>query len=93
MTGGARPRILHELQGRPDTPSATGCRPRAAFLAWVGRLVHEHRASLARLARREGLSPEDAFDAVQEAFHTFITLPQARALVDEPDSRASCWRC
>jgi RNA polymerase sigma-70 factor (ECF subfamily) len=52
---------------------------------WVTRLVHEHRASLARIARREGLGPEDAFDAVQEAFHTFLTLPQARSLVDEPD--------
>jgi RNA polymerase sigma-70 factor (ECF subfamily) len=58
---------------------------RAAFLAWVTRLVHEHRASLARIARREGLVPEDAFDAVQEAFHGFINLPQARALVDEAD--------
>jgi RNA polymerase sigma-70 factor (ECF subfamily) len=58
---------------------------REAFLSWVGRLVHDHRASLARIARREGLGPEDAFDAVQEAFHGFITLPQARALVDEPD--------
>jgi RNA polymerase sigma-70 factor (ECF subfamily) len=57
----------------------------ATFLAWVGRLVHEHRASLARVARSEGLSPEDAFDAVQEAFHRFLTLPQARNLVDEPD--------
>lgn len=57
---------------------------RAAFFAWVTRLVHEHRASLARLARREGLGPEDAFDAVQEAFFTFVTLPQARSLVDEP---------
>jgi RNA polymerase sigma-70 factor (ECF subfamily) len=58
---------------------------RTAFLAWVGRLVHEHRAGLAALARREGLSPEDAFDAVQEAFHTFLTLPQASALVEEPE--------
>lgn len=57
----------------------------SAFLTWVGRLVHEHRSSLARVARREGLVPEDAFDAVQEAFQTFITLPQARSLVDEPD--------
>jgi RNA polymerase sigma-70 factor (ECF subfamily) len=58
---------------------------RSAFLAWVGRLVHAHRGSLARLARREGLGPDDAFDAVQEAFHTFIVLPQAAALVDEPE--------
>jgi RNA polymerase sigma-70 factor (ECF subfamily) len=57
----------------------------AAFLAWVTRLVHDHRASLARVARAEGLRPEDAFDAVQEAFHTFLTLPEAMALVDEPE--------
>ena len=58
---------------------------RTAFLAWVGRLVHQHRASLAAVARREGLTPEDAFDAVQEALHTFITLPEAQPLVDEPE--------
>jgi RNA polymerase sigma-70 factor (ECF subfamily) len=58
---------------------------RAAFLSWVGRLVHEHRGLLAGIARREGLTPEDAFDAVQEALHTFITLPEARPLVDEPE--------
>jgi RNA polymerase sigma-70 factor, ECF subfamily len=58
---------------------------RAVFLAWVARLVHEHRLSLAGVARGEGLTPEDAFDAVQEAFNTFIVLPQAAALVDEPD--------
>jgi RNA polymerase sigma-70 factor, ECF subfamily len=74
---------------RPE-PTPCGCeadvaRERAAFLDWVGRLVHQHRAKLARIARREGLHPEDAFDAVQEAFHTFLTLPEARALVDEPE--------
>jgi RNA polymerase sigma-70 factor (ECF subfamily) len=71
-----------------DCPCVQDQRERAdrtAFLAWVGRLVHEHRLSLARVARREGLGPEDAFDAVQEAFYGFINLPQARSLVDEPD--------
>ena len=58
---------------------------RATFLAWVTRLVHDHRASLAGVARAEGLTPEDALDAVQEAFHTFLTLPEASALVDEPE--------
>jgi RNA polymerase sigma-70 factor (ECF subfamily) len=56
-----------------------------SFLAWVGQLVHQHRAALARTARHEGLSPEDALDAAQEAFHTFLTLPEARRLVDEPE--------
>jgi RNA polymerase sigma-70 factor (ECF subfamily) len=60
-------------------------RDRPAFLAWVGRLVHHHRASLARVARREGLGPDDAFDAVQEAFRTFLTLPEADGLLDEAD--------
>jgi len=66
-------------------PATTDPTERAAFLAWVERLVHEHRGRLAGIARREGLTPEDAFDAVQEALHTFITLPEARPLVDEPE--------
>ena len=60
----------------------------AAFVAWVTRLVRSHRTPLVRLARREGLAPEEAIDAVQEAFHSFLLLPQARALVEsENDSR------
>jgi RNA polymerase sigma-70 factor, ECF subfamily len=75
------PRMRPNVAGRSSTPRAQ----RSAFLAWVGRLVHDHRASLARVARREGLGPDDAFDAVQEAFHTFITMPRTSGLVDEPD--------
>jgi len=70
------------MKSQVVTPDATD---REAFLAWVGRLVHEHRGLLAGIARHEGLTPEDAFDAVQEALHTFITLPEARPLVDEPE--------
>jgi len=55
------------------------------FLSWVGRLVHDHRGRLVAVARGEGLGPEEAFDAVQEAFHTFLTLPSARTLVDARD--------
>jgi RNA polymerase sigma-70 factor (ECF subfamily) len=65
--------------------SCTAAADRATFLSWVGRLVHDHRAALAGVARAEGLGPEDAFDAVQEAFHTFIDLPSAQALVDHPE--------
>jgi len=54
------------------------------FLDWVGRLAQEQRGALARVARAEGLAPEDAFDAVQEALHTFLGLPEARSLVDQP---------
>lgn len=64
-------------------------RPRAAFLAGVERLVHAHRLSLAGVARHEGLSSEDAFDAVQEAFQTFIARPEAAALVQEPEQARS----
>ncbi len=58
---------------------------REAFLGWVSQLVHDHRLALAGVARREGLPPEDAFDAVQEALQTFITMPEARALLAQPD--------
>jgi RNA polymerase sigma-70 factor (ECF subfamily) len=58
---------------------------RGAFVNWVGRLVHDHRAHLVRVARHEGVTPEDAFDVVQEAFQTFLTLPAARSLVDVPE--------
>jgi RNA polymerase sigma-70 factor (ECF subfamily) len=57
----------------------------AAFLGWVGELVHRHRSELAAVARAEGLAAEDAFDAVQDAFHTFLTLPAAHPLVDAGD--------
>lgn len=58
------------------------------FLSWVGQLVHDHRKQLIAVARAEGLGPEDAFDAVQEAFGSFLTLPAARSLVDaREDSR------
>jgi RNA polymerase sigma-70 factor, ECF subfamily len=54
----------------------------------VGRLVHAHRGRLLALARGEGLGAEDAFDVVQEAFGTFLSMPAAQGLVDVPeDSR------
>lgn len=56
-----------------------------AFLHWVGDLARQHRARLAAVARHEGLSAEDAVDTVQEAFHTFLTLPAARALTGADD--------
>jgi RNA polymerase sigma-70 factor (ECF subfamily) len=57
-----------------------------AFARWVTRLVHDHRASLARVARGEGLTPEDAFDAVQETFRAFLVREDAAALVSDPES-------
>jgi len=60
-------------------------RPRAAFLAGVERLVHANRLPLTGVAQHEGLSPEDALDAVQEAFQTFLARPEAPRLVDDPE--------
>ncbi len=59
------------------------------FTGWVSELATSHTPRLAGVARREGLMADDALDAVQEAFHTFLGLPQARALVsDEEGSQA-----
>ncbi|HET6148727.1 MAG TPA: sigma-70 family RNA polymerase sigma factor [Polyangia bacterium] len=56
------------------------------FARWVTRLVHDHRASLARVARGEGLLAEDAFDTVQEAFRSFLVRPDAAELVTRPEA-------
>ncbi|HEY0840995.1 MAG TPA: sigma-70 family RNA polymerase sigma factor, partial [Vulgatibacter sp.] len=59
------------------------------FFSWITRLVRDHRGELAAVARREGLLADDALDAVQEAFATFLVLPHARRLADEDaDSRS-----
>jgi RNA polymerase sigma-70 factor, ECF subfamily len=47
---------------------------------WTDRLAREHTLNLARVALREGLRAEEAIDAVQDAFVTFLGLPQARVL-------------
>ncbi len=59
-----------------------------SFFGWVTHLVHAHRARLARVVQREGVRASDALDCVQEAFATFLTLPQARLLVDMPEDSA-----
>ena len=65
--------------------AATGSPSTGGFLAWVTRLVHTHRGRLYGLARKEGLREEDSLDCVQDAFHTFLLLPQARQLVESND--------
>jgi RNA polymerase sigma-70 factor, ECF subfamily len=55
-------------------------RSRVGFTSWVEHVAREHTRRLAAVARREGLTGEDAVDAVQEAFVTFLQLPQARAM-------------
>lgn len=55
----------------------------------LARLVQVHRDRLLALARRLGLPPEEAFDCVQEAFQTYLRIPQAKAVgeVDEDGAR------
>jgi RNA polymerase sigma-70 factor (ECF subfamily) len=50
------------------------------FVGWVSTLARTHARSLAAAAVREGLTRVEAIDAVQEAFTTLLTLPQAREL-------------
>jgi RNA polymerase sigma-70 factor, ECF subfamily len=58
------------------------------FVGWLSDLARLHTRALSRVARAEGLSADDALDAVQEAFQTFLDLPEARTLVGhELDSR------
>ncbi len=64
-------------------------RPEGSFVRWVSELARVHSRGLAAAARKEGLAPEDALDAVQEAFQTFLLLPQARSLVEVPKDSAS----
>ncbi len=59
------------------------------FTAWVDRLARAHTRGLATVASREGLGGDDAVDAVQEAFVTLLTLPQARSLADHDEDAFS----
>jgi RNA polymerase sigma factor (sigma-70 family) len=59
-----------------------------SFFGWITLLVHQHRARLTRVVRREGVRADDALDCVQEAFLGFLNLPQARLLVGLQDDSA-----
>lgn len=62
---------------------------RTGFTAWVENLARDQTESLAAVARREGLTGEDAMDALQEAFTSFLLLPQARTLADHREDSAA----
>jgi len=83
-TAAPTPEAFERAASQPPRDT-DGRAQREAFLGWVSRLVHDHRLALAGVARHEGLAPEDAFDAVQEAFQTFITMPEARRLLEQPE--------
>jgi RNA polymerase sigma-70 factor (ECF subfamily) len=54
------------------------------FFGWVTELVHRERRKLWAIARREGLSPDDAFDCVHDTLLNFMSLPNARRLAAAP---------
>ncbi|NBD11938.1 MULTISPECIES: RNA polymerase sigma factor [Corallococcus] len=64
----------------PDDRVRDPATERAEFLSWITLLVHQHRARLVTSARRRGLPPEDALDCVQDAFVTFLRMPEATTL-------------
>lgn len=55
------------------------------YFRWIGSLVHLHRPALLRVASREGLRPDEAFDCVQEALVGFVQRPDARTWTTRPD--------
>ena len=70
------------------TPVSRGSASSEGFFGWVTELVHMHRTRLSRLVVREGVRADDALDCVQEAFLSFLQLPQARLLVGSVEESA-----
>jgi RNA polymerase sigma-70 factor (ECF subfamily) len=68
---------------------ATNTHAEPGFLQWVAELVHNHRHRLIGFARGQGLDAETALDCVQDAFVSFMKLPQSRTItrVDDDASR------
>jgi RNA polymerase sigma-70 factor, ECF subfamily len=79
-------RVLRSMM--PSQPAGGQASRPDSFHSWVTDLVHQHRGRLARVVRREGVRADDALDCVQEAFVSFLNLPQARLLVGLPDDSA-----
>lgn len=59
------------------------------FAGGFTALVHRQRARLVAVARREGLSAEDAFDCAQDAFVVLLSAPEGPALAQRPEEAAS----
>lgn len=65
-------------------PRAPMAEPRCCCTDWIADLARAHARRLAGVARREGLAPGDALDAVQEAFQTLLGRPDLPALRARP---------
>jgi hypothetical protein len=71
---------MHEVR----TASRREREPQAPpTLDGVGRFVHAHRASLARVARGEGLSPGESFDALWRSFLAVLAWSEIYGVVDD----------
>jgi RNA polymerase sigma factor (sigma-70 family) len=70
--------VVASRVGREMSRAAPGFLPRVAVL------VHAHREYLLAYARRRGLDAEEALDAVQDSFISFLGLPSAQSIAHEP---------
>lgn len=52
---------------------------------WLGELVRRHHAALFRVGADEGLTPDEALDAIQDAAATFLTRSLWLDLASRPD--------
>jgi RNA polymerase sigma-70 factor (ECF subfamily) len=67
-----------------ETPSEASVRKDRDVLGILSDLARSGRAELVRLAQREGASPEDAVECVQDALCTFLQVALKRQLPDDP---------
>lgn len=68
------------LDAEPGSPSGE-----EDALERLSRLAQSHRAGLASVARKEGLTPEEAVDCVQDGLCTLLDLVQAGQLARHTD--------
>lgn len=66
----------------------TATTPACCCSDWMGGLARRHATRLAAVARREGLSGDDALDAVQEGFRVLLGRPDRDALKEREDDAA-----
>ena len=65
----------------PEAP----CHPDRCHCAdWISGLARDHAGRLAAIARREGATPSDALDVVQDAFRRLLVRPDIAALQARP---------